>query len=290
MIYLFIAIIGASLLYLIFKIFEIKGVHAEAGIMVNYITATICAAVVAGGTPVNFINTNSSAELISCVCLGVGFSLTFTLIGAVTRLLGVAGATIISRMSLVIPAGYSIIYFGEKLSMLKGAGILIALLAIYFTVKSEDETVKKKYGISSILIPILAFIGVGLTDLFMKYVERNYFHPVMDLNFATLLYAAAFCGATVLFFINSRRFGEFLKTKTLVWGILLGVANYGCLYFFLKALTSGLDGSVIFPLNSVGIVIVSTTVSVLFFKEKLNLSNSVGMALAIVSILLIAYS
>ena len=168
MIYLFIAIVGASLLYLIFKIFEIKGVHAEAGIIINYITATICATVVVGSTPINFINTHSSAELISCVCLGVGFSLTFTLISAVTRLLGVAGATIISRMSLVIPAGYSIIYYGERLSVLKGAGILIALLAIYFTVKSEDAAVKKKYGISSILIPLLAFIGVGLTDLFMK--------------------------------------------------------------------------------------------------------------------------
>jgi multidrug transporter EmrE-like cation transporter len=45
---------------------------------------------------------------------------------------------------------------------------------------------------------------------------------------------------------------------------------------------------VILPVNNIGIVTASTLVSVVFFKEKLNRSNTAGLILSILAIVLLA--
>ncbi|XKW97195.1 hypothetical protein R8G64_01540 [Tenacibaculum maritimum] len=59
--------------------------------------------------------------------------------------------------------------------------------------------------------------------------------------------------------------------------------------FLLKALqTEGLESSTLFTINNVSVMIMTTLFALLFFKEKLIKKNWIGVALAIMSILLVA--
>jgi multidrug transporter EmrE-like cation transporter len=58
----------------------------------------------------------------------------------------------------------------------------------------------------------------------------------------------------------------------------------------LKVIGVGWEGSVVFPINNVSIIVLSTLIAILFFKEKLQKINSLGLAFALVAIALIALS
>ena len=88
-------------------------------------------------------------------------------------------------------------------------------------------------------------------------------------------------------------FGNFkiFEFKSIQAGILLGVPNYFSIYFLLKAIGSYSESSaLVFGLNNIGIVILSTLLSMLIFKETLSRGNKIGIAMALLSIVLIAYA
>jgi len=73
-------------------------------------------------------------------------------------------------------------------------------------------------------------------------------------------------------------------------GFLLGIPNYFSIYFFILALRiDGLDSSSIFIINNVSIVLLSTLLGIVCFKEKISPKNWIGIGIAILSILLITY-
>jgi uncharacterized membrane protein len=75
--------------------------------------------------------------------------------------------------------------------------------------------------------------------------------------------------------------------RSLLAGIILGLFNWYSTYFFLVGL-SRFDVSVFIPVFNVSIVAIAAVIGYLFYKEKLSTINIVGIALAIISIVLIA--
>jgi len=54
-------------------------------------------------------------------------------------------------------------------------------------------------------------------------------------------------------------------------------------------LSQGLDGSVVFPINNVGILAISAVLGIVIFGEKMGQTKLSGLAMAIAAIILIAY-
>ena len=68
----------------------------------------------------------------------------------------------------------------------------------------------------------------------------------------------------------------------------MGVINYGSIFFLVKTIDSGwMMKSKIVCLNNLGVVMVSTFVAILLFKERLSKINWVGLALSIVALLVL---
>ena len=77
--------------------------------------------------------------------------------------------------------------------------------------------------------------------------------------------------------------------KNIIAGVALGVPNYFSIYFLIQALRgNGLESSTVFTINNVAIVMFSTILGIVIFKEKLIPKNWLGVALAIISIILVA--
>jgi drug/metabolite transporter (DMT)-like permease len=78
--------------------------------------------------------------------------------------------------------------------------------------------------------------------------------------------------------------------KNLLAGIIIGIPNYfsiWCLVRFLKV--SPWQSSASIPVNNMGIVLFSSVVAWLLFREKLSQINWLGIVLSLVAIYLIAF-
>ena len=53
-------------------------------------------------------------------------------------------------------------------------------------------------------------------------------------------------------------------------------------------LSNGMDGSVVFPINNVGILLATAVLGLLFFDEKFNNQKLLGFAMALASIIMVA--
>jgi uncharacterized membrane protein len=112
----------------------------------------------------------------------------------------------------------------------------------------------------------------------------------VELFSATLFFVAAVIGSVVM--LGARIFkGSTLETKSIVAGFALGIPNYFSIHFLLMALNlPNMESTMVFPINNTGIVLLSTLLAIVLFSEKLTKLNWSGIALAIVSIGLIASS
>jgi drug/metabolite transporter (DMT)-like permease len=137
----------------------------------------------------------------------------------------------------------------------------------------------------------MVFLGSGIIDTSLKYLEDTHVATNDVAIFsATIFGSAALIGIIILLFRVLQ--GEFkFAIKNLLGGILLGVPNYFSVYFIVQALRSNiLESSGIFTVNNVAVVLTSTIVGILLFKEYLSLKNWMGIILAIVSIVLITFN
>ena len=139
-------------------------------------------------------------------------------------------------------------------------------------------------------LPFILFVGSGLLDSLINHVQQKY---VNEENSNAFLIAgflsAAIIGFCILLFqyISKNRIFEW---KDVLAGILIGIPNYfsiWCLIHFLKQ--SPWESSASIPMNNMGIVLFSTLVAAILFKEKLSMINWVGIGLSAIAIYFIAF-
>ena len=136
----------------------------------------------------------------------------------------------------------------------------------------------------------MIFIGSGLLDTMIKYVEQGYLNDSnKDQYLITAFSTAAVIGVVALLikiFTGKTR----LTYKGVLAGIMIGVPNYFSIWCLLQVLKQYAgNSSAIIPINNMGIVLFSAVMAWLMFKERLSALNWMGILLAVGSIALIAY-
>ena len=82
--------------------------------------------------------------------------------------------------------------------------------------------------------------------------------------------------------------GKRIIRKNIIAGIILGIPNYFSIYFILLALKH-LGGIYVFPILNIGVVLLSSIISWLFYKEQMSKTNWIGIVLACLSIIIILW-
>ncbi len=277
-------IVLSSLLFVIFKLFKVYRVQTMYAIIVNYAVACAVGFLFFDGD-VSILQVVNKPWLPYTMALGLLFILVFNVTAKTAQQLGVSVASVASKMSLVIPVIFGIILYNEYLSLLTIIGILLALAAVYFTSLKNDSLVIK---LESLRLPLLLFIGSGLVDASIKFFQEKLVAPS---DFA--LFTATVFGSAALFGVMSILLMWFktplkVNYRNLLAGVALGIPNYFTIFFLLRALKyEGLNSASIFTVINVAVVLLSTLLGILFFKEKLSLKNWGGIALAVLSIILV---
>ncbi|KAA3624163.1 MAG: EamA/RhaT family transporter [Flavobacterium sp.] len=285
MIYLILSILSSTVIFVTFKLFDRFKINRFHAIVVNYMVAASCGVIAYDGVVI-------PGEIIIkdwflyTVALGMLFIVIFNLMAITTQRSGLSVVSVATKMSLVIPIVFGLVYYKESLGILKLTGIILALFAVYFA------SLKTKKGLKidkrNLIYPLLVFLGSGIIDTSLKYLEDTHVaENEVAIFSSTIFAAAAVVGVLTLCFQAFR--GKFIfQWKNVLGGLFLGIPNYFSVYFLVHALRSDiLESSGIFTVNNVAIVMTSTLVGIWLFKEKLMSKNWLGIFLAVISILLV---
>jgi drug/metabolite transporter (DMT)-like permease len=255
-------------------------------IVVNYIIACTSGLIAFDG-PVHVSLLPQMDWFYYALLLGALFIIVFNLMALTTQRSGLSVVSVATKMSLIIPIIFGLLYYKEQLGILKFFGILLALTAVYLA------SIKQKQGIliekRALMLPVLVFLGSGIIDTSIKFLEDAFVKENEVPVFSAVIFAAAAAIGILVLLVQVFQ-GKFkFELKNILGGIALGIPNYFSIYFLVKALRSGLlDSSGIFTVNNVLIVMLSTLFGIILFKERLLPKNWLGIDLAIFSLFLFA--
>lgn len=289
MIYLFLSILCSAAIFIIFKSFEKFKVNTFTAIVVNYFIAGVTGFATLGETP-TLEKITSAPWFVNSLILGVVFISLFNIMAITAQKLGASVASIANKMALIIPVIFAIFYYNDAINATKIIGIVLALFGVYLSThktKVEGKKIDKKL----LLIPIILFLGSGFIDTFLKYNQEAYLNAnVFDAKlFPAITFLTAFIiGVAVMTADKTKR--DFSK-NTLIGGVILGVINYGSIFFLISIFNhTDLESSIVFPINNMGVVLATAIASLLIFREQFSLKNKIGILVSLIALLLIIFS
>jgi len=292
LLYIIACIILTSWLTIAFKLVGQLGLDTFQVIVFNYITCLITGSWINGSLPLHKGILNE-AWLPWAILMGAAFISIFCLVGFTTQRLGVAIASVSFKLSLVIPFVFSIILYNESATIIKMAGIVMALVAVVLTclpAGREDTSPAKRMRGWVLVSPALLFLSSGLLDTTIKYVEQAFLNESNQDNYlSTAFGSAAAIGFLILIILIAIARKKF-SLKSVIAGIAVGLPNYFSIWFMVKVLKAHTgNSSAIIPLLNMSVVVFSTVVAWVFFREKLSLINKIGIVLGLIAISCIAF-
>jgi len=278
MIFLILAIICSTSLGLIFKHGRVKNSNTFLLINANYLTAsTIAFVFVIFKYGYNF----SIQSLVFGLALGFLFVSTFILFSKSISLAGTALATVSARLSILIPVVLSIIFFGESPNVNMLFGFVLALVTLYlFYLSLKNHNSHLESG-NKYLYLILLLVGIGFVDFAMKFFEHNFPKDEKGL-FVFTIFGSAFIYTSTYLKVKKIKF----DASTYKLGLLLGIPNVLAIHFLLAAL-SELPAIIVFPIQNIGVIVLTAIAAYIFWKEKINLYGRIALAVGIAAILLL---
>ncbi|MEI8278479.1 MAG: EamA family transporter [Bacteroidota bacterium] len=286
MFYLVANILLNTLLAAIFKVFPRYRIDAFQAIVVNYVTCVITGSIFLGRFPLG-VSSVSQGWSPWALLMGLGFISIFNLQAYCTKVDGITTSTIANKLSLVIPVLFSVYLYSEHLGYGKILGIVLAFPAVYLSTRVQEDGKKQE-----LLWPVLLFVGSGLLDTVVKFVEQRYLNnpEIQQVYTIHVFSVAAMAGVTLAAILTIA--GKIkLSWRNVVAGICVGIPNYFSIYFFIRMLNSHLlQSSAAIPVNNIGILAAASLTAIVFFREKATIMRVVGLVLSVIAILLIAFT
>ncbi len=279
------SILCSSFIFVVFKLFSKYKVQTLYAIIMNYLVASFTGFVMYS-RGIDFQNLLSSPWFWQTFILGILFIVVFNIMAKSSQIYGVGVTSVATKMSLIVPVVFALLYYGEVLSPIQVIGVLTALVAVYLATLTPKTVVLSK---QDLWLPTLVFLGSGIIDTSIKYIQEAYLKDEEFPLFSATVFGAAACSGILFLFVKIRRTPLKTNFNNVLGGIFLGIPNYFSIYFLLRALKNDTWNSAsVFTLNNISIVLFTTLLGIVLFREKLGFKNWLGVALAVASIIFVA--
>jgi drug/metabolite transporter (DMT)-like permease len=283
--FLLLSVVFSTLINLIFRWFKDFEVNKFQAIVVNYLVCFLIGFALSDSQ--NLVQNFQSEWFPYCILLGFLFVAIFFSMALTTEKLGISVTAVSGKMSVVIPVIFAFYFFKESIGWLFIVGLMLSLLSIYLISIKKELVLDRKY----IALPIIVFLGSGIIDTSLKMLQNSYSQSVSMDTLSYSIFLGAFLAGSCIYLIKNRTNLVQLERKSITAGILLGLPNYFSIFFLLSAIAGfSSQSALVLGVNNIGVVLFSTFLSVIIFKEKLSNGNTVGLVLALLSIAIIAYA
>ncbi|HDP75786.1 MAG TPA: hypothetical protein ENN49_07945 [Bacteroidales bacterium] len=293
MLYLLLCILSSTVVLITFKLLNRFSVNNFSAIIINYLAASVAGFFLAKGE-LSGLNQLGVLPILLMVAMGILFITMFHFLGKSTQTAGVAITSVAAKMSVIIPILVSVLIDpNDKLNAIRIVGIVLALVAVLLLViprKTEKFKPVKTY------LPLIIFLGIGMVDASVKVAQQYFVTNELNPLFNAVVFAMAGITGLLLIPFNANAAKDLQKIKTWLLGTLLGLANLGSMFFMVAALHhvgskgTPMEGSVLFGINNLGVVLAGTLVGLLLFGEQPSKTNLTGIALAVLAIVILMQS
>lgn len=282
MIYILLSISCSVTVAVLLKLAKRYKIHVLQAVMWNYLTAVILSYIFFKPELKDLTVFPSQLN----ITLGILLPLLFLVLAASVRNIGIVKTDIAQRLSLFIPILASLYLFGEHFSGLKIAGLLVGFVAIFLTLFRKSTESKEKYAY---LYPVLVFIGFGSIDVLFKQLAQDKSIPYTTA--LLMIFCIAFVVALLVLLYTIFVKKQKVELVNFICGIILGGFNFGNILFYMKAHRSMAENpSTVFAAMNIGVILLGSLVGIILFKEKVSKLNYLGIAMALIAIVLITLS
>ena len=284
-IFLLLSIAFSTFINLIFRWFKDFNVNKFQAIIVNYVVCFIIGFSLS--THQDILSYVHEQWFIYCILLGFLFIAIFFSMALTTEKLGISVTAVSGKMSVVIPILFAYFFAKEDITLLFVIGLILSILSIYFITVKKELHIDKRY----LMLPVIVFLGGGMIDTSLKVLQQAYSQDIPLSTISYSIFLGAFIAGTSIYLVKEKANFSSWEWKSVKAGVALGVPNYFSIFFLLSAIEGfSVKSAFVFGVNNVGVVLVSTLLSVLIFKEKLEPKNQWGLLLAVLSIAIISYA
>lgn len=282
MLSLVIAILASVSVGILIKFARQKGVVIAQSIAVNYVVASLLCYFLLkpnfqGQTLIEIITTQSYAWIF--MALGLLLPSVFLIQAKSLELAGIVRTDAAQRLSLFLPILAAFSLFGESLTIQKTLGLILAFIALFcLFFRNQANTHENKATLFSLM---LVWLGFGVIDILFKQTAK------MGSAFPlTLFISFIFAGCLIFAYLTLKR--SVWQLKNMLVGLLLGVLNFCNILFYIKAHQALKDSpTLVFTGMNLGVICLGTVAGIYLFKEKLHKLNYLGVAIAILAIIIL---
>lgn len=287
MLYLILSIIGSLSVGVLLKIIKKLPIDIYQIIIINYISTVALSSFI---FKPNYAMVDSNFPYLLVIVLGLLLPSIFIFQYLSIKHTGIIKTDIAQRMSLFIPIMASIFLFKENITLLRYISLFLGFIAVYF-ILSKAEKDAANINSKNILFLILVFVGFGVIDILFKqmalYSVVPYTTTLSSVFILALLLSLLFYG--IFCFVKKIKLN--ITKYTLLFGVIIGVLNFGNIYFYLNAHKAfAQNPTIVFAGMNYGVIVFGTLIGYFGFKEKLSKKNAIGLILAIIAIALLMYS
>lgn len=189
--------------------------------------------------------------------------------------------------NILLPLGFSTLFWGDALSGLKILGILVMLLSfVLFNLKGLNVTGAKK---GYFFWVAMLFLTNGLYGVVMDAQQRIALQTQRSEMIITTFAVSAVISLVYLFVSQKKAFSSAFVMKKKTWGFLFGSSICAAAAVNTMMVTLAyVPASVLYTVQNGGVLVMSALLSAVVLKEKITRPMSVGIALAIASLVLLS--
>lgn len=273
--YLVISILASVGASVFLKIARQKKIAIDQAVAINYLMAILLILIFFRPKLENSQLYLSQWKLLTA--LGILLPSIFLIMGKTIQTVGIVKADAAQRLSLFIAIIAAFTVFGDTLTLIKGIGITLALLALtLLMIKPHTQ----KYPNGGFWI-IGVWLGFGVIDILFKQMAKT------GIAFTSYLLICFIIAAIFMFAYLLLR-GTRFTLSSIIGGIILGALNFTNIYTYIRAhQILHYQTALVFTTMNIGVILFATLIGVIFFHEKLNKTNLLGLILAIIAIVVL---
>jgi drug/metabolite transporter (DMT)-like permease len=286
MLFLILAIFGSGIIPVVFRAFVTWRVNVLWAIPVNYVTCVLVGRLLAGAT-LGLSELASQSWILFAAVQGIILAVNFYLLAHTAQRVGVAIASLASRLSVAIPSLLAFSLYGDSLTVVKVTGLSMALVALYLCTAPDGGNRAPASRLLQ-LSPITLFLTFGCYFTILKYLQTYYLNEASYHNYVMSGFVFAFLSSVIIGVGKGVFTAADFHLYDFGAGIFLGLINYLAIYALLKVLAlEGWESSQLFPIYSVSVVAVSSLLAALIFKETLSRQKTLGLVVGMAAVALL---
>lgn len=275
--YLLLAVASSTMVSVCMRLFE-KRITAQMGMFAaNYAVCALLSAFYMGRDGIAAAQGQLPLVLLLGVVSGVLYLSGFLFMKLNMRCNGIVLTSTFMKLGVLIPTLMAVAAFGEVPRAVQMCGFVLALAAIVL-LHFDPDAVRQGHRMDWLVL--LLVIG-GTTDSMANVFEQLSGGTGKDLYLLTT-FLAAFALAAALTFSGKVR----ATRKDLLYGMIIGVPNYYSSRFLLLAL-GRLQAVLVYPVYSVGTLVVISLIGIVLFREELSRRKAAALGMILLALVLL---